>query len=127
MRNRMIVIMLLAAIIAAGSCSKVYASKKYATSGGNNSRGILWNYNKKTNTLTISPNKGKKVSKQNLDDLEICKRKAEKVVYKRGVKTLYPTFYPYEDGTYRPYEKLEEAEITGDIKRIDKPPITTIT
>ena len=61
MRNRMIVIMLLAAIIAAGSCSKVYASKKYATSGGNNSRGILWNYNKKTKTLTISPNKGKKV------------------------------------------------------------------
>ena len=40
-------------------------------------------------------------------------------IYKKGVKTLYPTFYPYEDGTYRPYEKLEEAEITGDIKRID--------
>ncbi len=84
MRNRMIVMMLLAAIIAAGGFSKVYASQKYATSGGNNSRGILWTYNKKTKTLTISPNKGKKVSKQNLDDLEICKRKAEKVIYKKG-------------------------------------------
>ncbi len=111
--------MLLAAIIAAGASVKVYAAKNYATSGGNNSRNILWNYNKRTKTLTISPNNGKKVKKQNLSDLEGWMGHAKKVVYKKGVKSLYPTFYPYGDGTYRPYTNLEEVEITGDIKRID--------
>ena len=119
MKKRVITIMLLAAIIAAGASVKVYAAKNYATSGGNNSRNILWNYNKRTKTLTISPNNGKKVKKQNLSDLEGWMGHAKKVVYKKGVKSLYPTFYPYGDGTYMPYTNLEEVEITGDIKRID--------
>ncbi len=119
MNKRLIMIMLSVAFIAAGASLRVCAAKRHATSGGDNSRDILWNYDKKTKVLTISPNKGKKVKKQNLSDLEDWMDYAEKVVYKKGVKSLYPTFYPYGDGTFRPYNKLKSVIVCGNIKRLD--------
>lgn len=90
MRKKMYVMILLAAFLAAGASFKSDAAAKYAISGG--SKKVQWDYNKRTKTLIFSPNKSKDHLQERLDDLEMCKQRAQKVIYKKGLNHYIQRF-----------------------------------
>ena len=112
-----IIYIVLAAVLATGTFIPAQAAKKkHATSGIAPITKALWNYDKKTKTLTIKPNNKKKKEKPNTSDFKYRLLHTKNLVYKEGINRIDE--FSYNIDTLRDYRGFSEVEIPGSIKRI---------